>query len=123
MAQGSHASVMEFAAARAGFEERQRTSRQMNELLRIDKVEDVQRKMAELARCGRRKRTGLILPRLNPDACECATQPRLAILSSDRSRHPLPIPTLPAQRQGARRVEPGGDGGFGGGAGGGGRVR
>ena len=50
MAQGPHSSVMEFAAARAGQEERQRTSRQMNELLRINKVEDVQRKMAELAR-------------------------------------------------------------------------
>ena len=51
MAQGSHASVMEFAAARAGHEERVRTSRHMNELLRMDRVEDVQRKMAEFARC------------------------------------------------------------------------
>lgn len=44
-------SVHEFAASRAAREERRRTNRQMNELLRIDKLEEAQRRMAELAKC------------------------------------------------------------------------
>ena len=48
--QGVVSSVREFAAAHAASEERQRSNRQMNELLRIDKLEDAQRRMADLAR-------------------------------------------------------------------------
>ena len=48
--QGPVGSIKEFAAARASSEEQQRTSRQVSELLRLEKLEDVQRKMAELAR-------------------------------------------------------------------------
>ena len=43
-------SVREFAASRASHEERQRSNRQMFELLRLDKLEEAQRRMAELAR-------------------------------------------------------------------------
>jgi hypothetical protein len=45
-------SVREFAASRASQEERQRSNRQMIELLRLDKLEEAQRRMAELARYG-----------------------------------------------------------------------
>lgn len=48
--QGVVSSVREFAAAHASLEEKKRSSRQMNELLRIDKLEEAQRRMAELAR-------------------------------------------------------------------------
>lgn len=48
--QGRVGSVREFAAARAAAEERHRWSRQMNEVLRIGKLEEAQRQTAELAR-------------------------------------------------------------------------
>lgn len=48
--QGAVSSVREFAAAHAASEEFARSSRQMNELLRIDKLEEAQRRMAELSR-------------------------------------------------------------------------
>ena len=49
-AQGAVGSVREFAAAQASSEEKRRTNRQMNEVLRMDKLEDAQRRMAEIAR-------------------------------------------------------------------------
>lgn len=43
-------SVREFAAAHASREEKQRSNRQMTEFLRLEKLEDAQRRMAEHAR-------------------------------------------------------------------------
>ena len=48
--QGVVSTVREFAAQHAASEEFARASRQMNELLRIDKLEEAQRRMAELSR-------------------------------------------------------------------------
>jgi hypothetical protein len=48
--QGKVSTVREFAAKHAAGEEFARASRQMNELLRIDKLEEAQRRMAELSR-------------------------------------------------------------------------
>ena len=48
--QGVVGTVREFAAAHAASEEFARASKQMNELLRIDKLEEAQRRMAELSR-------------------------------------------------------------------------
>ena len=48
--QGVVLTVREFAAKHAAGEEFARSSKQMNELLRIDKLEEAQRRMAELSR-------------------------------------------------------------------------
>ena len=48
--QGVVSTVTEFAASHAASEEFARSSRAMNELLRIEKLEEAQRRMAELAR-------------------------------------------------------------------------
>ena len=48
--QGAVSTVTAFAASHAAAEEFARSSRAMNELLRIDKLEEAQRRMAELAR-------------------------------------------------------------------------
>ena len=52
--QGAVSSVQEFAASHASSEEKARASRQLKELLRIEKLEEAQRRMADFARWGTR---------------------------------------------------------------------
>ena len=60
--QGGVESVQSYAAERASLEERQRSSKQIMELLRMSRVEDAQTRLADLTRCGLRSRAVLSPP-------------------------------------------------------------
>ena len=49
--QGPVVSLKEFAARRANLEDRQRLSREVTEILRVDKLDELQRRMREVVRC------------------------------------------------------------------------
>jgi hypothetical protein len=49
--QGPVPSLREFAAKRANTEDRQRLGREVTEILRVDKLDELQRRLREVVRC------------------------------------------------------------------------